>query len=92
MDQPKLLQLFLTKHGVFEVHVSTGEQRLSCTCPGFKLRAHCAHTDYIIAHSEEDGGYVVNLPDSCSLPSLDDMANPETWRQFVLHNAPVVTL
>ena len=92
MLQPHLLQVFLGKHGVNEVSITPLEHTLSCTCPGFQSRKKCRHVQYIREHLDENGGYVVQIPDEAASELDGSSTTPEKWRSFVLHYAPVVVL
>lgn len=92
MVHPRLLQVFLSKHGAYEVSVTPVDHDLACTCPGFSSWKKCKHTAYVRARLDEDGAYAVELPDDVHVPAPEEMLDPSAWRQFVLHNAPVVVL
>lgn len=89
---PRLLQVFLGNHGANEVYVTPGDHELTCTCPGYKNWSRCKHTKYVRAHLDETGGYAVQIPDDSSEAMLIAAGDPTTWRDFVLHHAPVVVL
>lgn len=89
---PHLLQVFLGKHGVHEVSVTPVEHSLTCTCPGFAARKKCRHVQYIREHLDDNGGYVVSIPDHATSDLNRSSMTPESWREFVLRYAPVVVL
>lgn len=92
MAEPRLLQVFLGKHGAYEVSVTPVEHALTCTCPGFSSWKRCKHVAYIREHLDETGGYRVDLPEEASAALMQAAANPDEWRAFVLKHAPVVVL
>lgn len=92
MAETRLLQVFLGNHGANEVSVNVHNSELSCTCPGYKNWERCKHIKYIRAHLDNEGGYVVEVPDGSAGAMAEAAANPGSWRDFVLHHAPVVVL
>lgn len=91
--ESRLLQVFLGNHGAYEVHVTTDEgKRFGCNCPGFTTRRRCKHVDYVKQRWSESNGYIVPMSADTPIPSAEDIATREAWRQFVLKHAPVVVL
>ena len=87
----RLLQVFLSPHGSYEVSVDTeAKDHFTCNCPGFSLRDTCKHVDYV--RSRYKGGYEVNFPDHTRMPTPEEVADPGAWREFMLTHAPVVVL
>lgn len=101
MSDWRTLQIFLGRDPevfrTFEVQFladsrEAPEQRLRCTCPGWRLRRRCIHTGYILRAMEEHtakghrgGSQAQRLPSSAR-------NDPDAFRTWVLEHAPVVVL
>lgn len=91
MTEPRLLQVFLSRHGVFEVSITMSTKALSCTCPGFDKRRACKHTRWV-GDRMPDGEYPVRV----SKAGLQDVlaardGSADDWRRFIYaHCTPEV--
>lgn len=90
----RLLQVFLSTRGSFEVSVLAegGAPSFRCTCPGFATRSRCRHVSYVKKQWAAEDGYVVNTDSAKVLPTAEELSDPQTWRMFVLEHAPVIVL
>lgn len=87
----KLVQVFLSQTqspgpGIFEVSVDDNN-KLYCTCPGFRGRSTCKHVKFVSARIKANGGDTYPLEFS-SRAQADDIASAKTskeaFRDFVI--------
>jgi hypothetical protein len=88
----RLLQVFISGNGVFEVYVHLKKKTYRCTCPGFRARRWCKHCEAVGAKALAEEGY--SLPIRQGAPPLDDdtMADAGKFRDWVIHNGKVEVL
>ena len=86
----KLLQIFLSPKdspapGISEVYLGSKE-KLHCTCPGYRGKSSCKHTQLVKKRLEEhDGAYPLTLAKGTLPEELAKAeASPEEFRNFVL--------
>lgn len=89
----RLLQVFLSENGVFEVYVNLRQKTYRCTCPGFRARRWCKHCEAVGQQVlAQGGGYTVPArPDADPLDE-DTMLDAQKFRDWVIHNAKVEVL
>lgn len=95
--QYRLLQLFLGRSEeraeVFEVYVRIPGRTLYCTCPGYRLRHYCKHTEYVKTKMEAENGYSPPLTKGARgtlTPAIMD--NPQDFRRWLYDHGHVVML
>jgi hypothetical protein len=88
----RLLQVFLSMAGVFEVYVNMKKKTYRCTCPGFRARRWCKHCDVVGEKALSENGYA--LPVKQGAPPLDDdtMLDAVKFRDWVIHYGKVEVL
>lgn len=89
--ETKLVQVFLSQTqspgpGIYEVSVDDNN-KLYCTCPGYRGRETCKHVKFVSARIKANGGDTYPLEFS-SRASKDDITNArsskEAFRDFVI--------
>jgi hypothetical protein len=91
----RLIQVFLSAEGrgIFETYVSTDDNAMVCTCPGFYYRQHCKHTEYIEDTIKSTPGNTYNVqvvtPNGGDFPDVDTAAEFRAW---MLDHCRVVVL
>ena len=96
-EEFRLIQVFLSAEGrgVFETYVSTVENEMACTCPGFYYRRFCKHTEFISNTIKTTPGNTYNVTitddgDMDAMPSFD--APALDFRRWMLDSARVIVL
>lgn len=90
-DQHRLIQVFLSGNGVFEVYIHVTYKNFSCTCPGFRARMVCKHTAHVRQRYEAGGGsYPTRLRNGAA--PVAELGDPVKFRQWVIDNARVEVL
>lgn len=89
----RLLQVFVSEKGVFEVYVNLRSKVYCCTCPGYRARSWCKHCEAVGEKFLASGGSY-NVPVSPDAEPLDDdiMCDPVRFREWIIHNAKVEVL
>lgn len=94
-NEHRLLQVFISPRGagVFETYIHLGTSDLHCTCPGYRLRRHCKHVEFVGERIHEEGGYGISLV-SKNAPDLtpEIASDPERFREWVIDNMRVLVL
>lgn len=88
----RLLRVFLSENGVFEVYVNIPGKIFACTCPGFRARKDCKHVNAVAKKVRESNGFGLTIADGAEPPSDYTMADAARFRDWVIHNAKVETL
>lgn len=88
----RLMRVFLSENGVFEVYVNIPKKIYVCTCPGFRARAACKHEAAVAERVRATNGFGMVMADGASPPTDELMADAMAFRQWVIHNAKVETL
>ena len=94
VDTWRTVQVFLSPTGVYEVQMRPGDTNSKCSCPSYKIRSKCKHTQFIKDRMDEnDGHYAILVPDDVD-ESVAEKANEsaEAFREFVLKYARVEVL
>ena len=89
----RLLQVYVSGNGVFEVYVNMKTKRYHCTCPGFRARRWCKHCEAVAQkYLAAGGGFSVSVCDGAT--PLDDeiMLDAVKFRDWIIHYAKVETL
>jgi len=94
LDTWRTVQVFLSPTGVYEVQLRPNDTNAQCSCPSYKIRNKCKHTQFVTARmAENDGHYAILVPDDVP-EDIADKANEsaESFREFVLKYARVEVL
>ena len=94
LDTWRTVQVFLSPTGVYEVQLRPDDTNAKCSCPSYKIRNKCKHTDFVTARmAENDGHYAILVPDDVP-EDIAEKANEtaESFREFVLKYARVEVL
>jgi hypothetical protein len=90
----RLLQVFVSENGVFEVYVNVAddERGFACTCPGWRARRECKHIAYVSKKvMEASGGYGITVKTGAAPLEDEVMDDAQRYRDWVIHNAKVET-
>ena len=86
----RLVQVFLSQSqtpgpGIYEVSVDDNE-KLSCTCPGFRGRASCKHVKFVKTRIESNNGnYPLEISSRATKAEADKAKNSnQDFREFVI--------
>jgi len=91
--QHRLVQVFLSPNGVFEVYVHVEYHNFACTCPGFRARMVCKHTAHVRMQAEAaGGGYPAKMKKNAEQVNPQVLADADRWRQYIIENARVEVL
>lgn len=92
----RLLQVFLGQSAeralVFEAYMDIEQDRVCCTCPGWKLRHECKHSVFVKNQVEIHGGYIAAVMRRDAEMSPEILQDPIAFRQWVYRNASVLML
>ena len=90
----RTVQVFLSPTGVYEVSLRPDDPEARCTCPSYKIRNSCKHTDFVKKRMEEnDVHYAILVPDNVPEEVAEQAnENAQTFREFVLKYARVEVL
>lgn len=91
--QYRLIQVFLSPNGVFEVYIHVTLHNFACTCPGYRARMVCKHTRHVRERYEAEGGcYPAKLRNGAAPQDSLVLDDSEKWRQWIIDNARVEVL
>lgn len=89
----RLVQVFLSGFGVFEVYCNVKTHAFSCTCPGFAARAQCKHATHVHGRYAAEGGcYPAKLRKGAKPQSALTLDSAEKFREWIIDNARVEVL
>lgn len=98
MNDWRLCQLFLGRREfdprVFEVYVDVASAPpgvFRCTCPGWRLRRHCAHCD-VVARNWAAGKPFRIRPQVRVKPPREVVGDPEAFRSWIYESTDVLML
>jgi hypothetical protein len=97
MESPwRTIQLFISAQaaGIFEVEVDTDTKKTRCSCPLWKKRSTCKHTNFVDSKMRMNQGHYSilvpdEIPEDVALQASDD---PKKFRDFVVKYAKVEVL
>lgn len=89
----RVIQVFLSSHGVFETSISTEADAFHCTCPGWEALHRCKHVAYVQKKIREDGGhYHLEITGATKEEITEAMQDAARFREFVISKSPIVVL
>jgi hypothetical protein len=84
----RTIQLFISPQGagVFEVEIDTDSKDTRCTCPVWKKKGSCKHTQYVNIKSRVNNGhYAISVPKGVSEDEVTDaIDDPVRFRELIL--------
>ena len=89
----RLIQVFLSGNGVFEVYINVAYRNFACTCPGFRARMVCKHTRFVREKYEAgDGCYPANLRKGAKPAEPLNLTDAGKFREWIINNTQVEVL
>lgn len=91
----RMVQLFLSDEGVYEVELDMNDNRNQrCNCPKFAKRNNCKHIRWVERKINDDGGhYSIQIPYEVDEEIANEaFASAENFRAFVIEHARVEVL
>lgn len=96
MSSPwRTIQQFISEQavGIFEVEVNTETKETRCTCPIWKKKESCKHTQFVNFRIRNTGHYSILVPnDVPEEMAFEANENPEKFRDFVVKYAKIEVL
>lgn len=89
----RLLQVFLSGNGIFEVYIHARTKAWACTCPGFNARSQCKHVTFVqTRYIERGNSYPVALKQGAEPQNIEMLSDHDAFRNWVIANARVEVL
>lgn len=96
MSPWRTVQVFLSPRNpaVYEVELNTNTAASRCSCPTYRAKDECRHTNAVRARMADAGGqYPILLNESAEHSALSDsLDDPEKFREFILRFGKVEVL
>ena len=92
-EDHRLIQVFVSENGVFEVYIHVELKAFACTCPGYQARCSCKHQRHVRERYEaEQGCYPARLRKGAKPKDTLRLDDNEAWREWIIDNALVEVL
>lgn len=90
----RVVQLFLSSVGVFEVEIDVVNKDLRCTCPLWAKRSDCKHSRFVSEKlAKNNGQYSIVIPDNVDEDeAVAAHEDPVKFREFLIKYSKIEVL